>query len=161
MRGTDSSVSKDPIETLTRRARRAWRRSEQHIVAEHRNVVASRLRQLATLQLPLQATSKPEAAHSTIVRLTFPNWQILIAGVALKPQIALEAAANAHRLRLSGAGRYGQFWWLSISDSHGTRVVLLGSHLQLSAVGKSPDTDDTPPPPQRQLAGGPTTRKGQ
>ena len=48
MRGTDSSVSKDPIETLTRRARRAWRRSERQIVAEHRNVVASRLRQLAT-----------------------------------------------------------------------------------------------------------------
>jgi hypothetical protein len=153
MRGTDSSVSKDPIETLTRRARRAWRQSERQIVAEHRNDVASRLRQLATLQLPLQATSKPEAAPSAIVSLTFPDWQILIADVALKPRIALAAAAKAHRLRLSDAGRYGQFWWLSISNSHGIRVVLLGSHLQLNAMGNSPDTDDTPPP-QRQLAGG-------
>ncbi len=152
MRRADSSVSKDPIETLTRRARRAWRRSERQIVAEHRNVMASRLRQLATLQLPLQTTSKPEAAHSAIVSLSFPDWQILIAGVALKPQIALEAAANAHRLQLSGAGRYGRFWWLSVSDSHGTRVVLLGSHLQLNAVGKRPDTDDSPPPPERQRA---------
>jgi hypothetical protein len=160
MRGTDSSVSKDPIETLTRRARRAWRQSERQIVAEHRNDVASRLRQLATLQLPLQATSKPEAAPSAIVSLTFPDWQILIADVALKPRIALAAAAKAHRLRLSDAGRYGQFWWLSISDSHGARVVLLGSHLQLNAVDHSPDSGDTPPPPPRQLAGGQTTRKG-
>jgi hypothetical protein len=160
MRGTDNSVSKDPIETLTRRTRRAWRRSERHIVAEHRNVVASRLRQLATLQPPLQATSKPEAANSAIVSLTVPNWQILLAGVALKPRIALAEAANAHRLRLSGAGRYGRFWWLCISDSQAVSVVLLGSHLRLSAVGKSPETDDTPPPPERQFAGGPTTRKG-
>ena len=107
MRGTASSVSQDPIETLTRRARREWRRSERQIVAEHRNVVASRLRQLATLQLPLQATSTPEAAPSAIVSLTFPNWQILIAGVAFKPWITLVAAANTHRLRLSGGGRYG------------------------------------------------------
>ena len=106
MRGTDSSVSKDPIETLTRRARRAWRQSERQIVAEHRNDVASRLRQLATLQPPLQATSKPEAAPSAIVSLTFPDWQILIADVALKTTIALAAAAKAHRLRLSDAGRY-------------------------------------------------------
>jgi hypothetical protein len=158
VRGTASSVSQDPIETLTRRARREWRRSERQIVAEHRNVVASRLRQLATLQLPLQATSTPEAAPSAIVSLTFPNWQILIAGVALKPWITLVAAANTHRLRLSGGGRYGQFWWLSLSGSDGMRVVLLGSHLQLRAVGKSPDTDNVPPSPERQLAGGPNNR---
>jgi hypothetical protein len=160
VRGTDSSVSKDPIETLTRRARREWRRSERQIVAEHRNVVASRLDQLATLQLPLQAVSKPEAAPSAIVSLTFPNWQVLMAGVALKPRIALVAAANAHRLRLSGAGRYGQFWWLSVSGDHDMRVVLLGSHLQLRAVGKSLHTDNTPPSPERQLADRPKTQKG-
>ena len=146
----------DPIETLTRRARWAWHRVERQIVADHEIVMARRLRQLAGLQRPVEVTSISETGHAAIVNLRVPGWQILIAGVALGPRIALSAAAASHRLRLSGAGRYGRFWWLSIEGNHGVRVVLLGSHLRLEEDRNGSETQDAPPPDLRVVGSVPT-----
>ncbi len=136
----------DPIETLTRRARWAWHRVERQIVADHEIVMAGRLRQLAGLRRPVEVTSISETGYAAIVNLHVPGWQILMAGVALGPRRALSAAAESHRLRLSGAGRYGRFWWLSIEGNHGMRVVLLGSHLRLEEDRSGFETQDAPPP---------------
>jgi hypothetical protein len=158
-RDSNGSVPEDPIGMLTRRARRAWRRVGRQIVREHEGVVAGRLGQLATLQLPVKVTSMPETGPAAIAGLSLPGWQILLAGVALGPRIALSAAARSHRLRLSGAGRYGRFWWLRIDGSQGVGVILLGSHLRLNADLNGPETHDTPPPADLQLVTGTGRRR--
>ena len=148
-------VCVDPIESLTRRDRRAWRRAERHVVAQHQNAVAIRLCHLATRRLPVQTTSVL-AERSAIVGLTLPGWRIFLTGVAVQPRISLLAAAESQRLQLLGGGRYGRFWWLCVGDSRGERVVLLGSHLRLSAVGKESETENTPSPPGQLVGALPT-----
>ncbi len=143
---TNGSVPEYPVGMFTRWARRAWRRAERQLVRDHEGAVASRL---STLQLPVTVTFMPETGRAAIVRLRLPGWQILISGVALRTRVALSAAARSDRLRLSGGGRYGRFWWLSIDDSSGGRVVLLGSHCRLNADLSRPETHHTPPPDRR------------
>ena len=101
----------------------------------------------------------PETGRVAIVRLSLPGWQILIAGVASGPRIAL-SAARTPRLRLVGGGRYGRFWWLSIDADASVRVVLLGSHFQLIADLKGPDLDRTTAPPDPWLVSAAVTSKG-
>ena len=86
--------------------------------------MAGRLRQLAGLRRPVEVTSIRDGLRSdrqpTRAGLADPDGR-------RRPRTrrALSAAAESHRLRLSGAGRYGRFWWLSIEGNHGMRVVLL------------------------------------
>ena len=142
--GTDFGVRHlDPTANLGIRARWSWHRAERRAVAEHERWLAAMLRRLTAARVPVfwvTESAANQAADMTvgIVRMRRPGWQLLIAGVASGPRADLEHAAGQGRLRLDAAGRYGKFWWIEVSTdsaARGTKVVLLGSHLQLIPRG--------------------------
>jgi len=130
----------DPTANLGIRARWSWRRAERRAVAEHERWLAAKLRRLTAARAPVfwvleSAASQVSDMTAGIVRIRRPGWQLLLAGVASGPRADLEHAARQGRLRLDNAGRYGKFWWIEIATDSAARaekVVLLGSHLQLT-----------------------------
>jgi hypothetical protein len=131
----------DPVAHLGIRVWWSWRRAERRAVADHERWLAAKLRRLAAV--PAFWTAEPagsQAADSTagIVRLRHRGWQLLLAGVASGPRAELERAGREGWLRLGAVGRYGRFWWIEIvtdGAARGEKVVLLGSHLQLTPAG--------------------------
>jgi hypothetical protein len=98
----------DPIAVLHRRERRAWRRRERAIVAAHHLEVAAALHVLVGTPV-LAVTTSPAGA----VTITVPGWRVGLAGVSASARAALTAVAR-QSCHLSGAGRYGRFWWLTV-----------------------------------------------
>jgi hypothetical protein len=124
--------------------RRAWRRLEQTIVAEHRAGLAAALD--ALVGSPVQAVSSGPAGTVTI---TLPGWHVGLGGVSPAAVSALTGAARPG-CQLAGAGRYGRFWWLAVTVDAGPGArpaVMLGAWLRLH-----PESDGAPPP-------GPLTRR--
>jgi hypothetical protein len=120
---------------------RWWRRAERRAVADYERWTGQTLRRLAFTQTPVLAASAAgwppgTAGPAGVVSLTLPGWQVLLAGVAQGPRIALLSQAALH---LDAAGRYGRFWWLQVQAGRGQgpdqKIVLLGSQLRLVPGG--------------------------
>jgi hypothetical protein len=138
----------DPIASLTRRERRAWRRREQTILATHRANLAAALP--ALVGAPVLAVATGAAGTVTV---TVPGWQVGLAGVSPGAARAFTRAAGDSSL-LTGAGRYGRFWWLAVAvSSHpgAPRAVILGAWLQLHPADGAP-TGLNPQPSRKEYS---------
>lgn len=132
-----NASSEDPMVALGFRDRGSWRRIDRWLVADHQRRVANSLRRLAAARVAVLATvpaltdAQASGPLAGLVGLAVPGWQLILTGVAPGPRTALASVAG-RGLQLSGAGRYGMFWWIEVACTGGThrqRVMLLGSDL--------------------------------
>ena len=71
-----------------------------------------------------------------VVAITVADWVITMAGVASTARSHLSSAV-ARRCLLTASGRYGRYWWITVSRDDSERpacAVLLGTHLTLTHV---------------------------
>ncbi|HMC39978.1 MAG TPA: hypothetical protein VKI19_09975 [Acidimicrobiales bacterium] len=109
-------------------SRRAWRRLERRGLRAHQRDVHEHLHELAGMQ--------PAVVHgdaswtSGVVSLQMSGHQLVLAGV--RPGTAWDVVAmtmSSTPPALTGAGRYGPFWWVVLRGEE--EHVVLATHLQL------------------------------
>jgi hypothetical protein len=124
------------------RSRRAWRRSARSIVAEHARQTTAILGRLQGHQVRYLADT-PAGHPASTIWVFLSEWTITLADVAATARIECVALARAG-CHLSAAGRYGQFWWLTLTSGpsdaaapgHSTaRITVLGSRVTVRATG--------------------------
>jgi hypothetical protein len=128
----------DPISGLRRRERRAWRRRERAIVASHHADLAAALAALRGAPVLAVTTG---AAGTVIIRV--PGWSVGLAGVGAPPRTAV-AGVVGQPCHLTGARRYGRFWWLAVGITGKTAepaIVVLGAAVRMHPAGG----DQAPP----------------
>jgi hypothetical protein len=115
---------------------RRWRRIERSVVRDHIARVEEQLDALVGLTLAA-STTRPGG----FVSFDLPGWTITMAGVA--PRCAPVGASPRARWTLAGAGRYGRFWWVTMSAG-ASRHTVLGSHLRLVRTRGGPLSGASP-----------------
>jgi hypothetical protein len=124
------------------RWRWAWRRTARSIVAEHAHQTAATLGRLQGHQVRYLADT-PAGHPASTIWVFLSGWTITLADVAAAARVECVALAQAG-CHLSAAGRYGQFWWLTVTSGPSddaapgqstARVTVLGSRVTVRATG--------------------------
>jgi hypothetical protein len=121
----------DPIAGLSRREQRTWRRRERAIVDSHHADLAAALGGL--VGVPVLAVS---AGAAGTVTLAVPGWRVGVAGVSPSARATLTSRAR-QACHITGAGRYGRFWWLAVAataDPGAAPAVVLGACARVDPV---------------------------
>lgn len=121
----------DPIAGLSRRDRRAWRRTADRIAAEHDQRIAAQLAELRYEPIIAVITSPLR-----IVSLLLPTWQVTLADVFPRSR-AVEMMLD-EQCQITGTGRYGRLWWITVAAPVNERrgpAGLLATRLRLARTG--------------------------
>ena len=115
----------DPVATMGRREQREWRRRERGVVAAHHADLEAVLRGLVGAPV-LDLRAGPAGT----VTLAVPGWRVGVAGVSPSARAAVTSRAG-QTCHVTGGGRYGRFWWLTIgttADPKAAPAVVLGAY---------------------------------
>jgi hypothetical protein len=124
------------------RSRWAWRRTARSIVAEHARQTIATLGRLQGHEVRYLAAT-PAGHPASTIWVVLSGWTITLADVAATARLECVTLARAG-CRLSAAGRYGQFWWLTFTSDpfdpappgqSPARVTVLGSRVTVRATG--------------------------
>lgn len=133
---------------------RLWRRLERNAVAGHQKDLLDSLRTLAADHVPVGRIDLRTGPLKTAV-LDLPSQRLVLGGfspttVDLLSRISCIEGAVA----LSGAGRYGPYWWIRLS-AQGSEMALLAAQLRLQSVRPSAATSIR----QRSIGAHPSPRR--
>lgn len=113
---------------------RFWRRLERRAVAAHDRQLLWALRHAAADRVPVLAARGAAAGAGAptalgVLELALPAVRLQLVGVTLVGQRAVTGIAES--AWLSGAGRYGPFWWVALASGHSHDVVVLARQVRL------------------------------
>jgi hypothetical protein len=110
-------------------SRRWWRRLERKAIVAHERDLLDALQQFAEERSPCRVSAEGANNPAGVLRLLVSQQQLLMAGVLPAQRRELTVMQAGGPLLLTAGGRYGQLWWITLTNGHG-HTVIAGSRVR-------------------------------